>query len=48
MILEYIPADTAMDSFGGWFVHKGKIATHFKKKYYAAMAEIQVRSRLFA
>lgn len=45
MIMEYIPADTAMDSFGGWQVHKGKTPTRFKRQFYATMARIQVRSR---
>jgi hypothetical protein len=43
MIMEFIPADTAMDSFGGWPVHRGKNPPHFKKNFYAAMARIQVR-----
>jgi hypothetical protein len=45
MIMEYIPADTAMDSFGGWPVHKGKTPPQFKAQFYATMARIQVRSR---
>jgi hypothetical protein len=47
MLLEFIPADTAMDSFGGWPVHKGRIPSNFKPDFYAAMAEVQVRSREF-
>ncbi|KAH8727750.1 kinase-like domain-containing protein [Phaeosphaeriaceae sp. PMI808] len=42
MLLEYIPADTAMDSFGGWPAHKGHIPTHFRSKFYTKMAKIQV------
>jgi hypothetical protein len=45
MLLEFIPADTAMDSFGGWPAHKGRIPSNFKLDFYAAMAEIQVRSK---
>jgi hypothetical protein len=44
MIMEYIPADTAMDSFGGFSTHRGEIPPQFKEKYYNAMAEIQVSS----
>ncbi|KAF1948118.1 hypothetical protein CC80DRAFT_486569 [Byssothecium circinans] len=42
MIMEFIPADTAMDAFGGWPVHRGKIPLRFKDQFYAAMARIQV------
>jgi hypothetical protein len=42
MIMEFVPADTAMDSFGGWAVHKGKTPMQFKKEFYTAMAGIQV------
>jgi hypothetical protein len=50
MLLEYIPAITAMDSFGGWKEHKGRIPQQFRTDYYASMAKIQVRikqSRLY-
>jgi hypothetical protein len=43
MLLEYIPAITAMDSFGGWEEHKGRIPQHFRTDYHASMANIQVR-----
>jgi hypothetical protein len=43
MLLEYIPAITAMDSFGGWDKHKGRIPQHFRTDYHASMANIQVR-----
>jgi hypothetical protein len=46
MLLEYIPVDTAMDSFGGWEQHKGRIPQHFRRNYYASMADIQVCIRL--
>ncbi|KAF1812192.1 hypothetical protein P152DRAFT_458596 [Eremomyces bilateralis CBS 781.70] len=42
MIMEFIPADTAMDSFGGWSVHRGKTPPQFRKTFYSAMTEIQV------
>jgi hypothetical protein len=42
MILEYIPAITAMDSFGGWDEHKGRIPQHFRTDYHTSMADIQV------
>jgi hypothetical protein len=42
MLMEYIPADTAMDSFGGYPVHKGKTPPEFKTQFYATMARIQV------
>ncbi|KAG8156786.1 hypothetical protein KVR01_013391 [Diaporthe batatas] len=42
MLMEFIPGDTAMDSFGGWDVHKGETPTQFKDKFYAALAHIQV------
>ncbi|KAF1913677.1 hypothetical protein BDU57DRAFT_596980 [Ampelomyces quisqualis] len=42
MLLEYIPAITAMDSFGGWEEHGGRIPQHFRTEYHASMANIQV------
>ncbi|KAF1934506.1 hypothetical protein EJ02DRAFT_363555, partial [Clathrospora elynae] len=42
MILEFIPADTAMDSFGGWLAHKGQIPSNLKPDFHVAMADIQV------
>ncbi|OAL56704.1 hypothetical protein IQ07DRAFT_674857 [Pyrenochaeta sp. DS3sAY3a] len=42
MLLEYIPAITAMDSFGGWEQHRGQIPQHFRTDYHASMANIQV------
>jgi hypothetical protein len=42
MIMEFIPADAAMDSFGGWSAHRSRTPPHFKKKFYTAMAGIQV------
>ncbi|KAJ4286505.1 hypothetical protein N0V90_013205 [Kalmusia sp. IMI 367209] len=41
MLMEFIPADTAMDSFGGWPVHRGKTPPQFKENFHAAMARIQ-------
>ncbi|KAF1816048.1 hypothetical protein P152DRAFT_491930 [Eremomyces bilateralis CBS 781.70] len=43
MIMEFIPADTAIDSFGSYFVHRGKTPPQFKDKFYCAMAGIKVR-----
>ncbi|KAI0619222.1 Protein kinase-like domain protein [Pyrenophora tritici-repentis] len=42
MLLEYIPADTVMDSFGGYELHKGRIPPIFREDYYASMANIQI------
>ena len=42
MLLEYIPAITAMDSFGGWKEHRGRIPQRFRTDYYTSMADIQV------
>lgn len=42
MLLDFILADTVMDSFGGLPAHKGRIPHNFKSDFYAAMAEIQV------
>ncbi|KAF2182611.1 hypothetical protein K469DRAFT_669624 [Zopfia rhizophila CBS 207.26] len=42
MIMESIPGDTAMDSFGGWCEHRGRTPPHFKDKFHTTMAEIQV------
>jgi hypothetical protein len=42
MLLEYIPAITAMDSFGGWNEHRGRIPQPFRTDYAASMANIQV------
>jgi hypothetical protein len=45
MIMEFIPGDTAMDSFGGHRIHKGKTPPQFKAKFHAEMADIQVSSQ---
>jgi len=45
MLMEFIPGDTAMDSFERYRVHKGKTPPPFKAKFHAAMADIQVSSR---
>jgi hypothetical protein len=42
MLMEYVPGDTAMDSFGGWAAHKGETPAQFKDKFHAALADIQV------
>ena len=43
MLMEFIPGNTAMDSFGGWDKHKGKMPSRFEKKLHAALADIQVQ-----
>jgi hypothetical protein len=45
MLSEYIPADTAMDSFAGDKELRGRIPPAFKPNFYAKMAKIQVCSR---
>jgi hypothetical protein len=48
MIMEFILGDTAMDSFGGHRIYKGKTPLQFKAKFHAEMADIQVRlQRIF-
>lgn len=42
MLMEFVSGDTAMDSFGGWDVHKGEVPSRFRGKYFAALAELQV------
>jgi len=36
--MDLIAADTAMDAFGGWLVHKGKVPPRFRDHFHAAMA----------
>lgn len=43
MLQEYIAADTAMDSFGGYPVHGGDTPPQFKEGFYDSLANIQVR-----
>jgi hypothetical protein len=42
MLMEFVPGDTAMDSFGGWATHKGETPAQFKDKFHAELADIQV------
>ncbi|KAL1844701.1 hypothetical protein VTK73DRAFT_1999 [Phialemonium thermophilum] len=42
MLMEFVPGDTAMDSFGGWHVHRGETPAPFRAKFHAALADIQV------
>jgi hypothetical protein len=42
MLMEFVPGDTARDSFGGWAAHKGETPAQFKDKFHAALADIQV------
>ncbi|KAH9897416.1 protein kinase-like protein [Xylariomycetidae sp. FL2044] len=43
VLMEFIPGDTAMDSFGGWREHRGVVPTQYQAKLDAAMADIQVQ-----
>ncbi|KAI0398907.1 kinase-like protein [Xylaria palmicola] len=43
ILMEFVPGDTAMDSFGGYNVHRGETPPQFKRKFHAAMADIQVQ-----
>lgn len=45
IIMEFIPGNTAMDSFGGYNEHKGKTPLQFKANFHIAIADIQVRIR---
>ena len=42
MLMEFIAGDTAMDSFGGYDVHKGEIPRELRAKALAVMADVQV------
>ncbi len=42
MLMEFVPGDTAMDSFGGWHKHHGEIPAEHKPKFYRSMARYQV------
>ncbi len=46
-ITDFIPADTAMDSSGGWPIHKGIAPPRFKWTFYTDMAGIQVSLESF-
>jgi hypothetical protein len=41
MLMEFVPGDTGMDSFGGWDVHQGETPARFRGKFHAALAGIQ-------
>ncbi|KAI9784714.1 MAG: hypothetical protein M1816_000717 [Peltula sp. TS41687] len=43
IIMEFIPGNTAMDSFGGYDVHRGNTPLQFKARFHAAQADIQVQ-----
>ncbi|EFY84768.1 hypothetical protein J3459_016577 [Metarhizium acridum] len=43
MLMEFLPGDTIMDSFGGYEVHKGKIPENFTPDFHATLADIQVQ-----
>lgn len=42
ILMEFIPGDTAMDSFGGYDMHRGEIPQQFRAKSHAVMADVQV------
>ncbi|KAK4032226.1 hypothetical protein C8A01DRAFT_41338 [Parachaetomium inaequale] len=43
MLMEFVPGDTAMDSFGGWETHKGETPAQYKDKFHEALADIQTQ-----
>lgn len=47
ILMEFIPGNTAMDSFGGYDVHRGETRQEFKGTFHTAMADIQVRTRAY-
>ena len=47
MLMEFIAGDTAMDSFGGYDVHKGEIPQEFQAKALAVMADVQVYIHIY-
>ncbi|KAF5139258.1 hypothetical protein E5D57_003051 [Metarhizium anisopliae] len=42
MLMEFLPGDTIMDSFGGYQVHRGKIPQNFTPDFHATLADIQI------
>ncbi|KAI5464388.1 hypothetical protein BGZ63DRAFT_451628 [Mariannaea sp. PMI_226] len=40
-LMEFIPGDSAMESFGGWHAHRGKIPLQYKSKFYHQVAQMQ-------
>lgn len=45
-LLEFVPGNTAMDAFGGYDVHRGKIPAQYKPGFMKQVAKIQVSFRL--
>lgn len=43
ILMDFVPGDSAMDSFGGWHAHHGKIPSRYKSKFYHQVAQMQVR-----
>lgn len=43
VLMEFIPGNTAMDSFGGYRTHRGETPTQFRSGFHQAMADIQVQ-----
>lgn len=44
ILMEFIPGDTAMDSFGGWDTHRGRIPSEYKPHFHRQVAHMQVSS----
>lgn len=42
MLMEFVPGNTGMDSFGGWHAHHGEIPAQFKGVFSRDIARIQV------
>ncbi|KAK7420723.1 hypothetical protein QQZ08_010258 [Neonectria magnoliae] len=41
ILMDFVPGDSAMDSFGGWHAHHGKIPSRYKSKFYHQVAQMQ-------
>ncbi|TLD03910.1 hypothetical protein PgNI_11274, partial [Pyricularia grisea] len=41
-LMEFVPGDTVMDSFGGYEVHRGQIPQHHKPSFVRQVAKLQV------
>lgn len=42
MLMEFLPGNTIMDSFGGYEAHKGRIPDTVKPEFHATLADTQV------
>ncbi|TWU70760.1 hypothetical protein ED733_001793 [Metarhizium rileyi] len=43
ILMEFLPGNTIMDSFGGYEVHRGKMPETFTPKFHATLADIQAQ-----